>query len=453
MTDRLTHLDHLELSNYRRFESLTVDFHPELTLLVAENGAGKTALLDAIVVAIRYFVDALQGQGTHGFAREDIRLAPGSTGTMVEIPPTALLARGTLDGQTTVWRRELATVAGKTTTKEAQELADRANTLLCELRDHADKRRIEPPLLPVVAYYGTGRLWSELKQTGRKIAAAGDLTRQLSAYMDCLSPASSYGQFLIWFERIIREAQNEAQSGVPSPHRPHELIGAVRRATDTVLAPSGWSRLDWDFLANEVVASHPEQGKLRVSCLSDGIRNLIGMVADLAHRSARLNPQLGTEACVRCPGIVLVDEVDMHLHPAWQQVVVTLLRTAFPRVQFILTTHSHLVTSTVPSACIRLLAGDGTVSTPSAEVNGYDSLFALGTVFGVDSHPPTETAEKLKRYHRHIEAGTADEPDGVALRDTLVAHFGPTHPAILELEGLRRIAAFRARRSAQTGER
>src|SRR5512133_2268754 len=154
------------------------------------------------------------------------------------------------------------------------------------------------------------------------------------------------------------------------------MLEAARNATDTVLSPSRWSRLDWDFMAADVVASHPEQGKLRVSYLSDGIRNLIGLVADLAHRAARLNPHLGADACRKCPGIVLIDEVDMHLHPAWQQVVVTLLRNAFPRVQFVLTTHSHLVASTVPSASIRLLGSDGTVSTPPAEVEGYDGLFA-----------------------------------------------------------------------------
>lgn len=259
--DRLTHLDHLELRNFRRFDDLVIDLHPELTLLVAENGAGKTALLDAIVVAIRYFVDELQGQGTHGFLPEDIRLAQGAAGTMVEIPPTTLKARGTIDGRPTEWRRELATSAGKTTTKEAQELADRAKALLFELRDHADKQSPAPPPLPVIAYYGTGRLWSERRLTEKKLDAAGDLTRQLSAYMDCLSPSSSYSQFVIWFERIIREAQNESQSGIPSPHHPQQMIEAVRVATDTVLTPSRWSRLDWDFM--ESSTSTPAS-KLRV---------------------------------------------------------------------------------------------------------------------------------------------------------------------------------------------
>ncbi len=250
-----------------------VDSHSELTLLVAENGAGKTALLDAIVIAIRYLTDELQGQGTHGFVRGDIRLAASSAGAMVEMSPTALEARGVIDGRTTTWRRELASAGGKTTTKDAQELAARASSLLHDLRDHADKRQSAPSPLSVVAYYGTGRLWSEHKLTERKVGAAGDLTRQVKAYMDCLSPSSSFGQFVVWFERVIREAQNEVQSGVRSSHQPQQLLRAVRAATDTVLAPSGWTHLDWDFLANEVVATHPEQGRLRVSCLSDGIRN------------------------------------------------------------------------------------------------------------------------------------------------------------------------------------
>jgi predicted ATP-binding protein involved in virulence len=449
---RLTHLNHLELRNYRRFQELVVDFHPELTLVVAENGAGKTALLDAIVVAIRYFVDELQGQGTHGFSKEDVRLVQASTGAMVEMPPTTLTARGVFDGRGTEWKRELATIAGKTTTKEATELAERARGLLHELRDCAEHRRSDPPPLPVIAYYGTGRLWSEHKLTEGKKGAAGDLTKQLSAYMDCLSPSSSFAQFVVWFERVVREAQNETQTGIPSPYRPKQLLDAVRNATDTVLAPSGWSRLDWDFLAGEVVATHDEQGKLRVTWLSDGIRNLVGLVADLAHRAVRLNPHLGIDACRKCPGIVLIDEVDMHLHPSWQQTVVTLLRSAFPNVQFILTTHSHLVASTVRSECIRLLAADGTVSTPSAEVSAYDAEFALGTVFGIDPTPPLPMAEKLRDYRTLIEANLPENDESLALLDELRRHFGDSHPAMLGLESLRRLVMFKARRQgAQPG--
>jgi predicted ATP-binding protein involved in virulence len=178
---------------------------------------------------------------------------------------------------------------------------------------------------------------------------------------------------------------------------------------------------------------------------------MIGLVGDIAHRSVRLNPHLGADAPVQTPGIVLIDEVDMHLHPAWQQTVVPSLREAFPAIQLIVTTHSHLVISTVPSRCIRILGSDGSVSAPSVETQGYDSPFALGVVFGVNSTPPVEIAQILTRYRALLEQGQGDSHEAQALRRRLLDHFGATHPAMLEADGLRRLQEFKARIGATRG--
>jgi predicted ATP-binding protein involved in virulence len=453
MTDQrhLTRLESLRLLNYRRFEDIHLELHPELTVLVAANGGGKTALLDGAAVALHSFVDTLRSANqSHGFVRTDIRLARRD-GIMVPVTPTALEAAGIVDGRPTKWYRELASLGGRTTHAQAGELGDRAKSLLKDLRDFADHRRPTPPVLPAIAYYGTGRLWSEHKLTEKKKKAAEDLLLQTGAYVDCLSPSSSYGHFVIWFERVVREAQNERETGVASPHRPQALLAAVRSAVDVVLRPSGWQQLDWDFLSSEIVANHAEHGRLPVSLLSDGIRNLVAMVADLAHRAARLNPHLGPDACARSPGIVLIDEVDMHLHPAWQQTVVASLREAFPLMQFIVTTHSHLVVSTVPSDCVRILQSDGSVSRPSVETQGYDSPFTLGVVFGVDSKPPGEIAGKLSRYRELLEQGQGDAEEARTLREQLEQHFGAQHPAMLAAESIRRLQDFKARMAARRG--
>ena len=80
---------------------------------------------------------------------------------------------------------------------------------------------------------------------------------------------------------------------------------------------------------------------VRISILSDGVRNMIALVADIARRCASLNPHLNEAAARLTPGVLLIDEVDMHLHPRWQQLVVGLLQNAFPAMQMILSTHSQ----------------------------------------------------------------------------------------------------------------
>jgi len=226
----------------------------------------------------------------------------------------------------------------------------------------------------------------------------------------------------------------------------------VRTAVGKLLAPSGWQQLEWDFAEDALVASHPEHGRLPVRLLSDGIRNLIGMVGDLAHRCVRLNPHFGAGAATMTPGVVLIDEVDMHLHPAWQQTVVTGLREAFPTIQFVVTTHSHLVVSTVPSECVRILHDDGTISQPSVETQGYDSPFTLGVVFGVDSTPPIEIAKQLSHYRMLVEQGQSDTDEARSLQTILEKHFGAQHPAMLAVESMKRLQRFKTQMAAKRRE-
>jgi len=179
------------------------------------------------------------------------------------------------------------------------------------------------------------------------------------------------------------------------------VLSAVCNAVDIALSPSGWHGLTWDFAEDTIVANHPKHGRLPVDILSDGIRNIIGLVADIAHRMARLNPQLEEKAATETPGIVLIDEVDMHLHPEWQQVVIQSLKLAFPLIQFIVTTHSPQVLSTVRKENIRILLSDTderwTATQPSTSPLGQESGNALATI--MSTHPRPDIPEILSDVH------------------------------------------------------
>ncbi len=438
-----TAVTRLDLKNFRRFESVVLECEPDLTVLVSENGGGKTALLDAAAIALASLVHELRKTPPKGFDASDVRLVQATTGNMVAMTPTALSCSAVLGGKAISWSRELASVTGHTTSAGTKDVKAYAQGLMRDLQA-STQEQTTPTVLPLIGYYGTGRLWSSHRATQSKTRAAKDRTLQTYAYLDALSPSSSYAQFVTWFESIVREAQNEREASVPSPHAPQAALLAVRRAVDTVLQPSGWSNLDWDFVAAEVIASHKTQGRLRVDVLSDGVRNLIALVADLAHRAVRLNPHLRGAACQESPGIVLIDEVDMHLHPSWQQKVVGLLREAFPRIQFIVTTHSPLVVSTVPARSIRVLADNGTILIPSEQTEGYDGTFALHTVFRVDTHPPVPIAKVLEHYQQMIEDGEGRSERAEELKAELVTHFGEHHPAITSAAAHQRLHDFKA---------
>lgn len=98
--------------------------------------------------------------------------------------------------------------------------------------------------------------------------------------------------------------------------------------------------LDVDDLDVEYLDSDGSVRRMPVGMLSDGHRSTLGMVADIAYRMALLNPALGGRVVNETPGVVLIDEVNLHLHPLWQARILGDLRDIFPRVQFIVTTHA-----------------------------------------------------------------------------------------------------------------
>ncbi len=428
------HIDRLLLQNYRCFPELDISFDKKLTVIVARNGGGKTAVLDALAVALRLFVDTIEGRSTSkGFNSTDIRLVQSPQKLMEPVTPARLVAEGSILGHSISWARERQSQeASRTTTAEAQELK-RIATLIGLLNKKYSQVKTNSgedvknapviPLYPLISYYGTGRLWSATKLTeSKKTSASSALNARARGYTDCLSSSSHYKYFIDWFRRFSYEAVAQAKGS--SPHEPQRVLDAVCRSVDIALEPSGWQNLSWDFAEDIITAAHAKYGQLPVDLLSDGIRNIVGLVADIAHRTARLNPQLGENAATRTPGIVLIDEVDMHLHPEWQQMILGALRSAFPLVQFIVTTHSPQVLSTVRKENVRTLVndelGNWTATQPSASPLGHESGDALANIMG--THPRPNLPEVLSRVHAYeqlVRSGRGDSSDAKEILEDL----------------------------------
>jgi len=444
-------LDCLSLRNFRCFAECTVDLHPELTVLVAENGRGKTAILDAIGIALGLFVDAVSGtRQLHGFDRTDVRLVRGNENAMIPALPTEFIADGHVCGQPTHWSRALksSSLRARTNTKESKYLLQAAQDLRDLVDGDVTMGSEDSPMLPLVAFYGTGRLWSEhrLTEGKRTYVVAGD--GRMAGYTDCLSSSSSFKGMVAWYENKMNETRDSRFSTRLSTNL--ALLGAVRESTRIVLEPTGWCDLDWDFEQRSLVVAHPDYGRLRLSQLSDGVRNMVALIADIARRCASLNPHLSDAAARLTPGVLLIDEVDMHLHPRWQQLVVDLLRKAFPALQMILSTHSPQVLSTASKESIRVIHlqdGRGLVETPTLQTRGVVSADVLASIMGVDPVPQIEEARWLSDYRALIEDGRAETSAAHSIRLKLVSHFGEHHPLILDCDRLIRFQTFKLKRN------
>jgi len=479
-------LSRIELENFRSFGNLSVTFDERLTVLVAPNGQGKTAVLDAIRIALWPYVgafDVVSGTLTgSGIAIDDVMMRP--TGkplpfNMERQLPCRISAAAVVAEQQVEWSlsRWLVTPRSRTSLKEAAPLANLGRAYQTHIRIPTDARaENDPPELnlPTIGYYGTGRLLKRRKLTLQREGKNGEFSRSY-AYVGSLDPAADYESFLEWFFFNFAADFEQRTSAVESASRrlgpvplhvypstpqgrsrvkemaasqtPYgEILSAIANAVDQVMSGSGWTGLRYSPSNRTLVMSHPEFGVLKVDQLSDGQRNLIAMAGDIAYRCVRLNPHLAAEAPRQTDGIVLIDEIDMHLHPQWQQVVVGNFQQAFPRIQFILTTHSPQVISTVPVESIRILGQNlDQPVIPSEETRGIASSSVLSSIFGTDPIPNVPEADWLSRYLAQIQQGIHNSPDGLELREKLIQHFGKNHPVIRDADRMIRLEEFKRR--------
>jgi len=460
-------LNRLHLWNFRCFDELIVDLHPKLTVFVAENGTGKTAILDAIAMGFGRYLTKL---GVKGRASQDTDLRV-KTGEQREA--FMVLGWETIHGgQPIVWasarRRNSAITAtdiknslpvqwAALLAKGLRSIDEFANQLVgADLLDKFignDLRDGQVPL-PVVAYYGTNRAIRDDVQRRRSLKKK---FRRFDALADALEPDSRFQAAFEWFNVMEDQERREKEQRRNFDYRLPELE-CVREAIKSVLGPPFDNPRTEILPLRFVIDQHQPDGTvrtLRISQLSDGYRVVLGLVMDLARRMTQANPQMMLgfiQSALNSPAIALIDEIDLHLHPSWQQRVLMDLQRTFPNTQFIVTTHSPQVLTSVDAACIRKLeqhtdpdtgAVRTVLSTVTQQTRGVASADVLAEIMGVDPIPDVPEARDLSTYHGLIQQNLHESDGGKTLRSKLDAHFGPDHPVMLDCNRMIRLQTFK----------
>lgn len=284
----------------------------------------------------------------------------------------------------------------------------------------------EAPNLPVIACYGTNRLW-------KKIASRRNIQREiprLAGYDGALNLSTSFMGFSFFVGNLF----SSVEAGLFDRNHAAILWLAVK---NTIKKITGWDLLLPEPGKSELSFERNGVGSLQLSQLGDGVRGVIEVVGDLACRCALLNPHHGSKAAEKTTGIVLIDEIDLHLHPAWQQTIINQLKQAFPCIQFIVTTHSPQVLSTVRRDNVRVLGRDNenrvVAGKPFAQTYGEPSGDVLQAVMLVDPQPPVPESVELHDLTSLVEQGYYDEPKAVLLMSKLSQILGEKHPQLLRL--------------------
>ncbi|EYF00682.1 AAA family ATPase [Chondromyces apiculatus] len=219
----------------------------------------------------------------------------------------------------------------RTTNAEAKDALSRITRLIATPEGDAQDRT-----LPVLAYYSAGRAWIPARDKHTEPELDMSKRSRLDAYYYCLDGRIRDRQINEWF---LWEKLAAMQSG-------SERAGyrAVKNAVLRCL-PDGRD-IKFDVDRKEIVIVFSDK-PMPFYDLSDGQRATVSLVADLAIKSVQLNPHLGDESAQQSPGVVLIDELDLHLHPRWQRRIVEDLRGVFPALQFVATTHSPFIVQTL----------------------------------------------------------------------------------------------------------
>jgi len=274
---------------------------------------------------------------------------------------------------------------------------------------------------PLIAYYGPDR-FSVHRRPGGRPRSFG---RRSDGYADCLRPSAKEQPLWDWIEREIVDDTSSFSRGDPTRDLTAGVFDAMLRGTP------GLETISYSYVMACPIASFDDGTDARWSDLPDGYRVFMGMVGDIGRRTAILNSLDGASAPLHVEGVVLIDELDLHLHPRWQRTVIRGLRAAFPKLQFIVTTHSPQVLSSVENRQVRLLSGH-TWHQRDVFVEGRDTNAILRDLMDTDDRDE-RGKHILSRLYAHIDDGNIEGAQ--TLLGELRRRWGSIDPEIIRAEG------------------
>lgn len=285
-------------------------------------------------------------------------------------------------------------------------------------------------ILPLVLYLSSARLWNENNSTTKK-----GVFGRTEAFNYCLN--KKHGAELA-FEHI-RALQTVAMEEKKDFPAYDAILEAVNKAFGGELAPGERVIFSMRY-ANDVVALQTKEGTVvPFTSLSDGYRNVIKIILDIATRMCILNPYQKGNALKNTPGIVVIDEIDLGLHPTWQRKIIGILKELFPKIQFICATHSPFIIQSLKEG--ELITLDRRLE---SEYSGESIEDIAEDVMGVEmvqySIKKRKMYEAAQNYLKALEQAESQE-DLDALRNEMnrleaVYSENPAYLALIEQENL-----------------
>lgn len=391
------HIHKLRMQRFRGAQDFSLELNDKLNVFVGMNGAGKSSILDASAILLSWLVNRIKSSTASGRPITEDDIKNGEHSASLEL---------TLHDGESYFSWSIAKARRGHSRKDLSSILIAVNETAQKIQaaTTASKGEIN---LPLFAYYPVNRAVLDIPLRIRE-KHRFDL---LSAYDNSLTSSANFRTFFEWFrEREDLENENRRykdQLIQPDDYQfPDRQLEAVRTAISQFMP---------DF-TNLTVRRSPlrmeveKNGQLlTVNQLSDGEKCLMAMVGDMARRMAIANPVRNNP--LEGVGVFLIDEIDLHLHPKWQRMVIEQLPKVFPNCQFLVSTHSpHVITHVHPESLFLLsITPQRLEAVRPTESYGKTVERVLEDLMGLETTRPAAVNTAIQQVFSCIESGNLAE--------------------------------------------
>jgi predicted ATP-binding protein involved in virulence len=419
----------LTLENFRCFEKVELGpFDPHFNLLVGTNGSGKSSVLLALANLFRPLaLGEIAGESLLG--ERDVRISKGASRAAVtptsKLSPWGMSSEFNWNEDSFVARESFDRIAKKTFPTGILWRTPPGGRNLTDALVQVENGRIPWPGL--IAFYTTERRFLSAQDATNSSSDSSD-ARHNPAFADWKNAGLNIDAFREWMRRETLISLQEGGRGKYSAPEVAELkkhgaaptISLLRIVQDAICkAFEGAQTVEYVERRKDIVVQFESGVFQEFSKMSDGQRALVGLIGDIARRLASIyEVPFGLEALTKTPGLVLIDELDLHLHPRWQRRVIGDLKRIFPNIQFFATTHSPQVIGEARPEEVVMLTPSGQ-KRPMASY-GMNSDWVLECVMEAEGRDP-EIAKRIKVLFEAIENSRLEEARGMIaeLRDVI----------------------------------
>jgi len=320
------------IKNFKAIEGMEIKFCPGVNLLIGDNGVGKTSILEALSIGLGGFLTGVEGVASKNIMGDDVRfrfnlLGQASSG-IEYMSPVEIECWADIDGKPYNWKRSRKDKSSSKTTIDKRDIVKYAQEIT---NDMSQK-------LPLLCFQSEARVW-QTRRSDFGTVLKRKLNDRRCGYIGCLDYSLDIKGIKEWCLKMEIDAFSK-NSKISEYEAFKNLVSSFMQKMSGLEEKP---RISYSQQMGDMVYCENGQNML-ISCLSAGYQSLLWMTMNLAYRMALLNPEAG-EKLNQISGVVLIDELDMHLHPKWQWNVIEALEETFPNIQFIVATHSPIIIS------------------------------------------------------------------------------------------------------------